>query len=106
MMYQLRALKTNDIYPMSKILKKLNLKKELDTKNKTQAQLGAELILSVFENLYMAQDEVNNFIGSMVGITGEEFGELPIEESQEIIMKFKKMPNIANFFKLAGQLTK
>jgi hypothetical protein len=103
---KMRNLKTNDIYPMSKILKKLNLKKELDTKDKTQAQLGAELILSVFENLYMAQSEVNEFIGSMVGISGEEFGNLPLEESQAIIMQFKELPNISNFFKLAGQLTK
>lgn len=107
----LRNLKTSDIYPMSKILKKLNLRLETTEINdvgekvmKTQTQLGVEMILAMFENLYMAENEVNAFFGGMVGISGEQFGELPIEESLEIIKQFKELPNLSNFFKLAGQL--
>lgn len=89
---------------MSKILKKMNLK--FNTENKTQEQLGAEIIQSIIENLYLAQDEVNEFLGSLIGLTGEEFGELDIEETQAIIIQFKEIPQLANFFRLAGQLTK
>lgn len=100
-MYKLRKLKTNDIFKMSKILKKMNLK--IDTKDKNQEQLGAEIIQMIVENLYLAQDEVNEFIGGLVGLTGEKFGELDIEESQAIFMQFKEMPQIASFFKLASR---
>jgi len=103
-MSKLRKLKTNDIYKMSKILKKMNLK--FNVKDKTQEQLGAEMIQSIIENLYMAQEEVNDFLGGLVGMSGEDFGELDIEESQEIIKQFKEIPQLANFFKLAGQLTR
>jgi hypothetical protein len=103
-MYKLRKLKTNDIYKMSKILKKMNLK--FNVNDKTQEQLGAEMIQSIIENLYMAQEEVNDFLGGLVGMSGEDFGELDIEESQKIIKQFKEIPQLANFFKLAGQLTR
>jgi hypothetical protein len=103
-MSKLRKLKTNDIYKMSKILKKMNLK--FNVKDKTQEQLGAEMIQSIIENLYMAQEEVNDFLGGLVGMSGEDFGELDIEESQKIIKQFKEIPQLANFFKLAGQLTR
>jgi hypothetical protein len=54
----------------------------------------------------MAQEEVNDFLGGLVGMSGEDFGELDIEESQKIIKQFKEIPQLANFFKLAGQSTK
>ncbi|KNY24847.1 hypothetical protein [Pseudobacteroides cellulosolvens] len=101
---EIRQLKTNDLFKMSKILKKMGLK--LDTKGKSQEQLGAELVMSAIENIHLAQDEVNEFLGDLVGMTGPEFGELPIDNSFEIIQKFKSIPGIANFFKKAGQLMK
>jgi hypothetical protein len=89
---------------MSKILKKMNLK--FDVKGKTQEQFGVEMFQSVAENLYLAQEEVNDFLGGLVGMSGEAFGELDIDESQEIRKQFKEIPQLANFFKLAGQSTK
>lgn len=99
----MRSLKTNDVFKMSRILKKMDLKP--NTEGKTQEQLGAELILSALENLHLAQDEVNDFLGDLIGITGPEFGELPIEESFKIISEFKNIPGLEGFFKQAGLLT-
>ena len=91
----LRGLKTSDIFKMSKILKKMNLKiepsyKEINaegktiTKEKTQQQVGAELFLSAFENLHMAEAEVNGLLADMSNMTTEEFSELPLEKTLEI----------------------
>jgi hypothetical protein len=99
----LRNLKTSDIFSMSKILKKMNLK--IETDDKTQKQLGAELVLTAFENLHLAENEVNEFLASLSGMDVKEFCELPIEKTFEIITEVKKLPGIANFFKSAGQLT-
>lgn len=98
----MRELKTKDVFAMSKILKKINLK--LDTEGKTQQQLGAEMLLTIGENLYLAEKEVNDFMGSLTGITGKEFSELPIGETLKHFEEFKNQPGISNFFKLAGQL--
>jgi hypothetical protein len=107
----LRKLKTNDIFKMSKILKKMNLKNELKVaeegkKIKTQEQIGLELILAVFENLHLAQGEVNEFLSDLVGMSVEEFEQLEIEKVFEIIEEFKAMPGISSFLKRANQLTK
>ena len=104
MEYKMRNLVTNDVYKMSKILKKMGLK--LNIEKKTQAQLGAELIFSIMENLYLAQDEVNDFLGNLVGLKADEFGVLPIEDSMNIMTMFKEQPGLASFFNFAGKLTK
>lgn len=106
----MRDLETNDIFKMSRILKKMALDidlKGIETKDKTDEQVGLEVVARIIkralENLYMAQDEVNSFMGDLIGITGEEFGKLPIEESMKSFIEFKgKMPK--DFFKLAGKM--
>jgi hypothetical protein len=97
----LRGLKTSDIFKMSKILKKMGLK--VDAGDKSQRQMGAEFILTVFENIHLAEFEVNEFLADMCGMKPEEFAELPIEKTLEIIKDFKQIPGISNFFKQANQ---
>jgi hypothetical protein len=98
----LRELKTKDIFKMSKILKKMNLKINADA-GKTQQQVGAELILTVFENLHLAEFEVNDFLSDMAKITVEEFEELPFEKTMEIVKEFKSIAGLSSFLKQANQ---
>ena len=100
----LRQLKTKDIYRMSKILKKINIK--IDAKDKTQQELGAELIKSVLENLHLAEEEVNEFLSDMAGMEVEEFEELEIDKTLEIIKEFKNLKGINDFLSRAGQSVK
>ena len=99
----MRQLQTNDIFSMSRILKKLDLKFE---DSETDEELVLDLIKKVAENAYMAQVEINNFLGELSGMTGEEFGKLPLKESLAIIKEFKQLDGINDFFKSAGQQTK
>ena len=99
----MRQLQTNDIFSMSRILKKLDLKFE---ESETDEELVLDLIKKVAENAYMAQTEINNFLGELSGMTGEEFGKLPLKESLAIIKEFKQLDGINDFFKSAGQQTK
>nr|WP_309099068.1 hypothetical protein [Fredinandcohnia onubensis] len=102
MAYEMRALKTADIFKMSKILKKMNIKFELDSEV-TQEAMGIQLIQKVVENLHLAEDEVNEFLGNLVGLEAKKFSELPIEDTLQIISLFKGQKGIVNFLKLAGK---
>lgn len=100
----MRELKTSDIFKMSKILSKINIK--LDVKDKTQEQVGGEMILAIGENLHLAENEVNEFMADMVGITAKEFSDLPISKTIKYFEEFKNLEGIKDFFKSAGQLMK
>lgn len=117
MNHSVRSLRTGDIFKMSKILKKLGLKvqttyKEVNeegeevVKTKTQEQIGTEVLMSVVENLHLAEEEVSGFLGGLVGLSGQQFSELPLEETVQIIKQFKTLPGVASFLQQAGQLTK
>lgn len=100
--YTMRPLKTADVFKMSKILKKMNIKFEIG-KSVSQEQMGIQMVQKVVENLHLAQDEVNSFLAELVGIKAKEFNELPIEETIEIISLFKEQKGLSNFLKLAGK---
>ena len=98
----MRQLKTNDVFLMSRILKKINI--NLDSKG-TDEEIGLKLLMQVAENAYLAQSEINTFLGDLVGMTGEEFGNLPLKESMSIMNEFKQLDGVADFFSLVGQST-
>ena len=98
----MRQLKTNDVFLMSRILKKINI--NLESKG-TDEEIGMKLLIQVAENAYLAQSEINTFLGDLVGMTGEEFGNLPLKESMSIMNEFKQLDGVADFFSLVGQST-
>lgn len=100
--HKMRNLKTGDIYKMSAILKKMNIKFEVE-KGISQEQMGLQMIQKVVESLHLAQTEVNAFLAELVDITPEEFNELPISETIDIINQFKNQKDIGAFLKLAGK---
>lgn len=104
----MRQLITNDVFKMSRILKKLELKLNIENKDEKfwDENLAMELITKIAENAYLAQNEINDFIGDLAGMSGEEFGKLPMKESLKIIKQFKELDGISDFFKFAGQAAK
>lgn len=102
MAYTMRPFKTADIYKMSKILKKMNIKIEVNDKI-TQQQMGVQMVQKIAENLHQAENEVNGFLAELVGIDAAKFSELPIEETFEIISLFKEQKGLSNFLQLAGK---
>lgn len=102
MTYEMRKIKTGDIYKMSRILKKLNIKTDLkDGISMTQA--GVQVFQKALENLHQAEEEVNEFMADLVGITAEEFSDLPIGETMKIFREIQKQEDLRPFLKLAGK---
>lgn len=102
---KLRGLKTSDIYKMSRILKKMNMDILVDD-GTSQVQAGVQFLQKAAENLHLAEEEVNDFMGGIAGVTGEEFAEMPIEQSMKIIEHFKNQKGLTSFFELANKSTK
>lgn len=95
-----RGLKTKDIFKASKILRKIELDfSKIKVEGLSQEQAGMNLIKTVFENLDKAENEVNEFLGDLVGLTAEEFSNLNLEDSMEIIKEFKNLKGLDIFFK-------
>ena len=103
----MRDLEMKDVYKMSKILKKMGLKEDFTIDStKSVEQVGVEFVITVFEHLHMAENEVNAVMGDLIGMTAEEFEKLPFEEGMKHIEEFKSKPGIMGFFKSAGRLMK
>ena len=101
----MRNLITKDIFTMSKIIKKMGLKiKELEiTETTTQMEAGASLIVKIFENLHLAQEEATAFFADLTEMTVEEFENLPLDKVFEIIKEFKNTAGVESFLKQAAQ---
>ena len=102
MNYTMRSLKTKDLFLMSKILKKMNLKMEVK-KEVSQEQFGADLIMKFLENISLAQNEINEFLAQLVGITAQQFDDLEISDTLAIINQFKNMNGVSDFLQLASK---
>lgn len=108
---KLRKLNGNDIFKMSRILKKIDFKIDMagidsESTENMQINLGINMVKNMLENLHLAQDEVNEFLGSLVGCTGEEFGNMDLDEVADIITEFKDMVKNSNFFTAVFKLMK
>lgn len=115
---QLRKLNGNDVFKVSRMLKKIDFKLNTEEiqkyvtteKDKTddieQVQIlaGFDLFKRMFENLHLVQDEVNDFLGGLCGCSGKEFGEKDLDEVAEVIVELKNMMKNSNFLKHVSKL--
>lgn len=100
----MRELVTKDLFAMSRIFSKMELK--IDAEGKSQTQYGADLVMSVLGNLHKAEDEVLEFIGDLKGLSAKEMAKLPLPDLALSIKELITKPGIMDFFKAAGSLTK
>ena len=99
--YEMRKLKAKDVFSMSKILKKMDLKGKLArTEGQTQEEFGQQFFMTILESIGDAEGEFNSFLGELVGLTEEEFANLDMEELFQIFEQFKAQDGIKSFFQL------
>ena len=93
--------KTKHIIMLSKITSKMEFK--IDVKGKTkdevgQMEMGAEMIVNIFNNVHKAEDEFYELLGSLMNCTIEDAKEMELKDSYpaikavvvELISFFKK----------------
>lgn len=106
----MRNLKTEDIFRLSAIIRKLNLKKELtkiaNGKDISAELYGAQLFLLIFENMDQAEEEICEFFADIAEMPSSEFRTMGIEKLGQFIYDLRSMPGVADFFYLAFKTTK
>lgn len=101
----MRSLKFTDVFTVSRILKKMNIKIDFQS-IQSGDQLGIELILKFMEGIGDAEEEVTAFFADLKGVKTKEIKELDFEQSAELLKEFQELPGLKSFFMSVGKLMK
>ncbi|MDQ0417924.1 hypothetical protein J2Z48_002108 [Croceifilum oryzae] len=108
----MRELQLEDLFKFTRILRKLDIKKEiqsLDFQNveNDSTGIGIQVFWLLLENSDKAEKEVYEFLASVAGVTPQEMKTMSLSQLGELIQEFQKIPGLANFFRSAfKQVTK
>lgn len=113
MTIEMRRLNGKDIFPMLKLLGRLQIKddilaivennKDADVKSEEDAiQQGivmfANLAQKVLDNIDLVEEDINRLLSSVTGENPEEIANLPIDEYGGLIFDFFEKPELKGFF--------
>ena len=111
--YSMRSLKTKDLPVVSRILRKMNLKKidiqqllgEVDGKDTKAAQeaAGIEFVMHLITHIGDAEDELYVFFGDLIGMKPKEFANLDLDDLVKVFNELRKMKGVKNFFQLVSK---
>lgn len=94
----------NDLYEFLKIIQDVKIDLEVKTEGHNKFAVGIEFIKSLIANFYTAKEKTNIFLGSLVGLSGEDFGNLALKDSAKVLMAFIEVAKDANFFELFSSI--
>jgi hypothetical protein len=104
---KIRELVFDDVYIAAEILKSIEIDlTKVDMSSSDPKAVGVNVIKHIVGNSGTAKVEINNFLGSLFGITGEEFGKLKIKQSINCIKQIKELEGLSDFFDSVKDLTK
>ena len=108
----MRGLKAKDIFPMSRLLTKMNIKEELkellssnanENKKIGGVNTGIDVVMLVIENIEYAEQEFYELISSVSESNAESVKEMPLGELIQILMQIFSDADFASFFKSAAK---
>lgn len=123
---KLRPLATRDLALFSKIVKKMEVRKDIvglfrvvnieqgdmtdeeyqnkidELKQTEESRLMAELLIILVENYYKAQNEVYELLSRLADISVEEVAELKLEDFIKLLKGLAEDESIASFFNLVA----
>jgi len=99
---KIRQLIWNDIYDVADIVKGMDIKVPEGERDPQKA--GMIMMKSMLGQTKGAKKQINEFLGSLFGITGAEFGKLSLSESIKAIKQLSELEDLKDFFDSVGQL--
>ena len=127
MEYEMRKLQATDLFSVVKILNGIglkNIKEAIDfeeinkiRKGMTEknadvitSQVGLNVVMSiatiVLENLPKIENDLYNFIGSVIGIKTKDVAKMDMGEFMDVLITIIKKEEFKDFFKRASKLIK
>ena len=125
MEYEMRNLQATDIFSIVKILNGIGLKniKEAinieeinkirqgmteDNASAITSQVGVNVVMSIatviLENLPKVENDLYNFIGSVIGIKTKDVAKMDIGEYMDLLIAIAQKEEFKDFFKRASKL--
>lgn len=101
----MRKLGFKDIFTVSRILKKMKLQVEF-AKGMTEEQMGTKFILAFVESIGEAEEEVTGFLADLKGLNDKQIKDLDLNQTFDLIMEFKEIPDLQDFFTRVSKLMK
>lgn len=127
MEYEMRKLQATDIFSVVKILNGIGLKnvreaidfeeinkirKDMtdDNKDTIISQVGIKVVMSIatviLENLPKVENDLYEFIGSVIGIKAKEVAKMDMVEFMDVLVTIIQKEEFKDFFKRASKLIK
>lgn len=127
MEYEMRKLQATDIFSVVKILNGIGLKnvreaidfeeinkirKDMtdDNKDTIISQVGIKVVMSIatviLENLPKVENDLYEFIGSIIGIKAKEVAKMDMVEFMDVLVTIIQKEEFKDFFKRASKLIK
>ena len=127
MEYNMRNLQATDIFSVVKILNGIglkNIKESIDfeeinkirkgmTENNAEvitSQVGLNVVMSIatviLENLPKIENDLFNFIGSVIGIKTKDVAKMDMSEFMDVLISIIQKEEFKDFFKRASKLIK
>ena len=119
MEYKVREIEFGDLFLLTKLLKKVDLKqmvkeigfeeigeKDEEGKNKMTKEKGVEAVIYLLYNCDEAEQEVLNLIGAWTGVKAADAKHLKLSELTTIVSEFieiNKFEDVMSFFGKAAQ---
>ena len=104
----MRELKLKDIYKLSAIIDKMQVKTDLNKlmdeakqSSDAQAYIGGQMALILVSKLHMTQKEVSSFLADLTGKTVDELEDLNIKEVTNLFKELFNQNDMSGFFNSA-----
>jgi hypothetical protein len=111
----IRKLKTSDLFSLSRILKKMNIKDDIkglaknvtglskEQKKKAEQEMEIDLAMLFFENITNAEQEIYKFFGDISGKKPEEIADQPPKDTLNMIKELINQEGIGSFLSAASK---
>jgi len=95
----MRKLETDDMFLLSEIADKMDIK--IDAAGKSQEEIGADLMLFLIKKSYKAKDEIKQLVATLTEKTAEEVGKMSPKQLIASVKEILKQDGVLDFFKSA-----
>jgi len=96
----MRKLKYKDIFPIARILKKIDFT-EIPKEVKTKEQMGVWFLTKILNSLDLVETELTKWLSSLTGMPEKEIEELSLPELKTIFVEISQQEDLKSFFESA-----